>query len=392
MLPVRAGHAAPCPYFGACGGCALQDRPYPEQLALKRGRIEQAFSSLGYGEPVELIGLDDPWRYRNKAELAFGTQGGALTLGFHARGSFWRVVDAADCLLLPESMVRLAREVHALAGATDLPAYDTRTHRGFWRHLILRHSRTTGQLLACIVTAPGDQAPVERLAERLLARGSPLAGLSWGVSERLSDVAVPEALAASWGATRVDEQIGPFRCALEVFTFLQPSVRQAERLYAAVCEALDSQVRVAWDVYSGAGLIAYHLARQAREVYGIESDPGQVALARENARRNHLPPITWSAGPAETILRERRFWLGPARPDAVVVDPPRAGLHPSVLSTVLAARPRTIAYVSCNLQTLVRDLRVFGASYPRYRLERVRAFDMCPQTWHAEFLAVLRRV
>ncbi len=382
----------PCPYFGTCGGCAIQDLAYEDQLALKRERLRRAFASLPEAPAIEVIGLDDPWRYRNKAELTFGETGGQLTLGFHAARSFWRVVDLEDCLLLPDPLVPILRDLRALAAASGLPAYRPRTHQGFFRYVLARHSRATQQVLLCVMTAAGSRDVVERLARDLTARHPGISSVFWGVTDKLADIAVPETLVHLEGAESLEDQIGPFRLRVHPLSFLQSESRQADRMYRALRRAVsEPSGGIAWDLYCGIGLAGFYLSKQFRKIYGIDSEPHHLELARLNASLNGVDNIEFRQGRVEALLADRRFWLQEAAPDVIVVDPPRAGLHPQALSSLLAARPRMIAYVSCNVQTLVRDLAVLVSSFPRYRLSTAQAFDMFPQTNHVEALVILQR-
>src|SRR5262245_15845660 len=204
----KRGFAAvepPCPYFGSCGGCSVQDLAYPDQLALKRQRLAALLAEFDPALELEIVGAEEPWRYRNKAELTFGQPrrpgphdpaqpSSDLTLGYHAARSFSTVVDLDDCLLLPEAMSRVLRTARRLARATDRPAYHPRRHDGFFRYLILRSSRLTGSLLACLVTAPGERAVIDAMAEALMAAHPELAGVYWGVSAKLADAALPDEL------------------------------------------------------------------------------------------------------------------------------------------------------------------------------------------------------
>ncbi len=388
---------APCPAFGECGGCALQDLAYDHQLALKRRRLEQALAPLGVVPPFELVGLDEPWRYRNKAELTFGQEDGRVTLGYHAARSFWRVVDLEDCLLLPQPLWPMVREVRALAQQTGLPAYQPRTHQGVFRHLIVRYSHATGQAMVCLVTAPGlDRDATRRimgeLAQTLRQRHPQLASVYWGLTTRLADVAQPDELVLLEGDAYLEDRVGPFRLRLHPLSFLQPASVQADRLYRALCDALGGCAeQVAWDLYCGVGLISFYLSACVRQVYAIDSEPHHLELAHVNAALNGLSNIEFRTGKVEVLLKDRRFWLQEARPDLLVVDPPRAGLHPDAVSSLLAARPATLAYLSCNVHSLVRDLQQLSTGFPRYRLTHLQAFDMFPQTNHAEVLAILRR-
>ncbi len=419
---------APCPYFGACGGCSLQDLAYHDQLALKRERLRRTFAALGEVPAFDVVGLEEPWRYRNKAELTFSEADGHLTLGYHAARSFWRVIDLEDCLLLPQPAVAALRDVRLLAAGTGLPVYHPRTHQGFFRYLLVRSSHATGQVLLCLITAPehaaggaAGRAPtapgtpvgdhpagagwcpsrsqervrdvVAGLAQEVVARHPAVTSFSWGITGRVADIAVPEELRALAGTSHLEDQIGPFRLRLHPLSFLQPASVQADRIYTRLVEMLgEASEGIAWDLYCGVGLVALYLARRFRKVYGIDVEPQHIELAALNASLNGLDNIEFRADRVETALRDRRFWLQEAKPDVIVVDPPRAGLHASALSSLLAARPRQIAYLSCNALSLVRDLQVLYAGFPRYRLEQVHAFDMFPQTNHVETLVLLQRV
>ena len=383
--------AAPCGYFGTCGGCALQDLAYDDQLLLKRRRLERALATLGSVPPLSLVGLDEPWRYRNKAEFTFGESAGRLTLGYHAAHSFSRIVDLEDCLLLPAPATALARDALRLAAETGLPAYHPRTHQGFFRYLLVRASHATGRVLLCLMTTPGHRPEVERIAAALLARAG-VASVYWGTTSRLADVAIPEELVLLGGEPLLEDRLGPFRLRVHPMSFLQPSSVQADRIYTAIAQAIGADApKVVWDLYCGIGLVSFYLATHAGKVYGIDVEPHHLELAQANARLNGLDNLEFRAGQVEALLRDRRFWLQEAKPDAIVVDPPRAGLHPQALASILAARPPRIAYLSCNAQSLVRDLQGMCSGFPRYRIATIQSFDMFPQTNHVETLVVLER-
>jgi len=383
----------PCPVFGTCGGCALQDLAYPDQLALKRARLAAVLAALGDMPPVELIPLEEPWRYRNKAELTFGqSPDGTLRLGYHAAGSFWRVVDIDDCLLLPDAVIPCVREVRALASRSGLPPYYPKTHQGFFRHLLVRSSQATGHILLALITAPGHREVIEAISREVMARHPAVTSFSWGITRKRADIAVPDELIPLGGQPLLEDRIGAFRLFVHPLSFLQPSGVQADRIYAHLCQALAAAAGgVAWDLYCGLGVIGFYLARQMRRVYAVDIERHQIELARRNAADNGLPNIEYRVGAVETLLLDRRFWLQEAKPDVVVVDPPRAGLHPRVIASLLAAKPAHLAYLSCNAQSLVRDLTALLSGFPRYRIAELIAFDMFPQTNHVETLAVLQR-
>ena len=457
---------APCPYFGTCGGCTLQDLSYADQLALKQQRLLRILGPLDPSLSIEVVGMEDPWRYRNKSELTFGSLDDQLVVGYHAARSFWRIVDLEDCLLLPQPLGRLMGQVRAFAKREGLSTYNPRSHQGFLRYLVLRMSHATGHILVCLVTtkagttpaagsptgvsagaaagptqaAPstlstepghtrsgsakevsmraayrptepvmssparecrstpglrptqGDRAVLDRLAEELTAFDPNVRSVYWGLNTKVADVAVPEELFLLRGEPYLDDRIGPFTLKLHPLNFLQPTPVQAERMYQRLIEwASHSPSGVAWDLYCGVGLIAFYLASKFRTVYGIDSDARNLEMGRLNAAANGIGNVEFRAGRAEDVLADKRFWLLEAKPDLVVIDPPRSGLHPRVIASLLAARPKQLLYLSCNAQALARDLQQLTTGFPRYHLRRAVAFDLFPHTNHLEILTLLER-
>ena len=383
--------SAPCVYFGTCGGCHLQDLAYPDQLAFKRAALLQALAPLGALPSVEVAGLDDPWRYRNKMEFTFGDRDGTLIAGMHQRGSFWRIVDLDDCLLVPAPLAAVLGTARALARQTALPAYNPRTHAGFFRHLLVRQSRATGRLLVALMTAAGERAVVERWAEALMARHPEIEGCYWGINRKAADVAIPDELVVVRGAAYVEERIGPFRLQVAPLTFLQPSTVQAERIYEEVRATAEFyRTGLAWDLYCGVGVIALYLAGRATRVLGIELDAGNIAAARANAAANGVANVDFRQGKVEEALAAASIGALP-RPGVIVIDPPRSGVHPHVIRGLASAGASQLFYLSCNAQTLSRDLLLLREAAPAYQIVAVKAFDMFPQTTHLETLVRLER-
>ncbi len=383
---------APCPYFGTCGGCSLQDLAYADQIALKHQWLLRSVGELDPTLPVEVVPLDDPWRYRNKAELTFSESQQHLTLGYHAARSFWRIVDIEDCLLLPEAMSAVLRDVRGLAQRTGLPAYNPRTHHGFFRYLTLRFSHATGKLLVCLMTTQGTRSVIEDMADELIRRHPEMTSFYWGINQKVADVAIPDELFLLRGHPYLEDRIGPFAIQLHPLNFLQPTPLQAEWMYARLVELVSSVPSgIAWDLYCGIGLIAFYLASKYRTVYGIDVDAHNLQMAHLNARQNAITNVQFHLGRTEELLANKRFWLSEAKPDVVVVDPPRSGLHHRVTGALLAARPKQIVYLSCNLQALTRDLKLLVSGFPRYRLCQAVAFDLFPHTNHLEVLTLLER-
>ena len=383
---------APCPYFGTCGGCTLQDLAYADQLALKQQRLLRILGPLDPSLSIEVVGMEDPWRYRNKSELTFGSLDDQLVVGYHAARSFWRIVDLEDCLLLPQPLGRLTGQVRAFAKREGLSTYSPRSHQGFLRYLVLRMSHATNHILVCLVTTQGDRAIPQRLAEELTAFDPNVRSVYWGLNTKVADVAVPEELFLLRGEPYLEDRIGPFTLKLHPLNFLQPTPVQAERMYQRLSEwASHAPSGVAWDLYCGIGLVAFYLASKFRTVYGIDSDARNLEMGRLNAAANGIGNVEFHAGRAEDVLANKRFWLLEAKPDLVVIDPPRSGLHPRVIASLLAARPRQLLYLSCNAQALARDLQQLTSGFPRYHLRQAVAFDLFPHTNHLEILTLLER-
>ncbi len=383
--------AAPCAHYGSCGGCSLQDLVYSDQLLLKYACVREALAPLGIevSEPIEPH--IDPWRYRNKAELTFGTAQGRMALGYHEAGSYWRVVDINECLLMPESVAPVVRAVRDVCEASGLAAYRQKSHEGFFRHLIVRHSRATQQIMLALITSPGESETLKALLQAVAQRFSSVTSVYWGVSEQLADVAYPDTLTLIAGSGMLEDRMGTFEIRLLPFSFLQPSSVQADRIYRQLVDWVGTG-GIAWDLYCGMGLIGMYLACAYRKVYGIEVEASSLSLAKTHAALNRIENIEFHVGKTETLLSDRRFWLQEAKPELVVVDPPRAGLHASVIATILGAKPLRIAYLSCNVASLARDLEILQKGFPRYRVAHVKAFDMFPQTAHVETLVVLERI
>ena len=383
----------PCQYFGTCGGCSIQDLAYADQLVLKKQRLLRMLGELDPAIDVEVIGLEEPWRYRNKAELTFGTDhSNRVMLGYHAARSFWRIVDLEDCLLLPEPIGRMLADARRLAENSGRPAYNPRTHQGFFRYLLIRASHSTGKLLVCLITTQGNRDLIERFGQELMARHPAISSFYWGVNEKVADVAIPDEFFLISGEPYLEDRLGPFKINLHPLNFLQPNPLQAQRMYLRLQELVGrASSAIAWDLYCGIGLISFYLASMFRMVYGIDWDAHNLEMARLNAEANAISNVQFHLGRTEDLLANKRFWLMEAQPELVVVDPPRSGLHPRVVGSLLAARPKQLLYLSCNAQALVRDLQLLLSGFPRYRLRQVDAFDLFPHTVHLEVLTLLER-
>ncbi len=388
VRPPAGWQVPPCPQFSVCGGCTLQDLTLDAQRAAKQGLVLHEVGPIAPDVTVHPIrGTDAATGYRNKLELTFGSRrwlaesdrGEPIEgrwLGFHAPGRFDRVVDAPTCSLAGPVASRAIAVTRTLALTDESPvAYDPRTHAGFWRHLLLREA--AGKLLVGIYTTPADDEQarhVERLA--LALREDPaVGGVIWMENASVADVA-RGAVRATWGDPILEERLGTRTFRLATTTFFQTNTAAAAVLYDVIGEAVGTG-RTLYDLYCGIGSIGLYLADRFERIVGVEEVEDAVAHAREHAAANGVD-ASYHAGRMEALLPV----LLDDTEAAVVVDPPRAGLHPSVAARLGALQARVLVYVACNAASLGRDRAILEAG--GWRLTDLWTVDLFPQTGHVE--------
>ncbi len=384
-----------CAHFGPCGGCDLQHMDYPQQVQWKLENLEAVLAQEGGLRsipPIEVVPMEDPWGYRSKMEFSFGQEGDRITLGLHQRGSFQRIVDITTCHIAPPTVSELLGAMRETAGRFPLKSYNPKIHQGFWRYAVVRSSRHAGELMLLVVTNEGSREPIDALAVELPKRVPTLKSLYWGVSTRVSDVALAERLSFIWGQEMLEDRIGDLRFVIRPTNFVQPNLILASQIYRSIQKRAQlTGNEVVYDLYCGIGLIALFLAHGCQAVYGVESEPENVAQADQNARLNGLTNASFLCGKVEDLLRGRALFKAGPRPDRIVVDPPRAGLHKEVYAPLLSAQAPVLMYLSCNPVSLARDLKILLERDPGYRVEAVELFDFFPHTTHVEVLVTLRR-
>lgn len=402
--PPRCGHA------GTCGGCRWQHVDYDAQLGFKRGLVRDALERIGgfRGIAVDPV-LPSPaiFHYRNKMEFSFGerwltgaeiaaTAGGVpadrFALGLHIPGRYDRVLDLRECWLFSERGQPVLDAVRAFARSRDLTIYSTLTHTGYLRHLVLREAKRTGEFMVNLVTTDHRPALVRALADELLRRFPFITTIVNNITDRKSLVAVGDREEVLAGEGVLTERIGENTYRISANSFFQTNTLQAERLYDLVRDLARLRAEhLVFDLYSGTGTIALHLAAGVRAVIGVEGVEAAVQDARANAVRNGRSNCTFHAGDLRDRLTRDSGWLAEAgTPDVVVLDPPRSGMHERVVREVAALAPGRIVYVSCNPATQARDLALLCAAAP-YRITAVRPVDMFPHTMHIESVAALER-
>lgn len=384
-----------CEHFGTCGGCQLQHLSYPAQVEWRRQLLEQVLAREMPAltlPPIQVLPMESPWGHRAKMEFTFGQDGERVTLGLHPRASFDRIIDVRRCEIAPEEVNLLLPAIRELVNGFPLRAYNPKTHDGFWRYAVIRTARQSGQMMLVLITNEGPREPLESMARILPQRVPSLRSFYWGVSGRVSDVAQPERLELLCGAEALEDQVGHVRYRFGPSNFVQPNHALVERVYETIrTQAGLTGSEAVYDLYCGIGLIGLYLARQARVVYGVESEPANVAWAERNAAANGIANALFLCGRVEDVLRGRALFKAGAAADLIVLDPPRAGLHRDVTAPLLEALAPRLAYLSCNPASLGRDLKVLLEREARYRLTSLHLFDFFPHTDHQEVLAFLQR-
>jgi 23S rRNA (uracil1939-C5)-methyltransferase len=378
-----------CAHFGVCGGCAWQDLDYAEQVRHKHGQVVDALRRIGGFEGIEpepMIPAEDLFGYRNKVEYSWSAGPDGPRLGYHRLGRWDRLIGVDHCHIASDASNDVRRAFERWATELGLAAYDGRSGDGYLRHLVVREGGGTGELLAMLVTAPGDVPGGERLAELV---PDSVVGVVHAVNQGVAEVSAGLEQILLFGRDRFTERIGGLEFAVTAGAFMQTNTVMAERLYALAIELAGLRPDdVVWDLYCGAGAIGLLAAPHARAVYGIEISEESIAGARENAARNAIRNAEFVAGDVAKSVRPLLERV--PKPDVVFVDPPRAGLTPKAVRRVLELAPDRLVYVSCNPTTFAPNARqlVDGG----YTLETVRPLDMFPHTPHIECVARLVRV
>ena len=389
VLSPAAGRAEPpCPHYEKCGGCVCQHMTYETSLQMKREVVQDAMRRIG-GLDVEVqpvLGMDDPWHYRNKTTLPIGGEKGQPKIGFFAPRSH-RIIDIEKCLIARPESDAAAAVLRKWMEKFLVEPYNEETHRGLVRHMMTRVSRA-GQVMA-VVIATGP-LPHERELTAMLRAGVPgLCSLYLNVNRRNDNVILGSESHLIWGEPRLNDTLCGLQYALSPQSFFQVNPTQTEKLYQTALDfaELTGNELVA-DLYCGAGTISLLLAKRAKHVVGIEIVPQAIRDAEENARVNGVSNAEFHAAAAEELLPQ--LVAQGLRPDVIVLDPPRKGCEEPVLRAIAEAAPRRVVYVSCDPATLARDAKIL-ASFG-YAPAACQPVDMFCQTEHVETVLLLSKI
>ncbi len=381
---------APCPHFGACGGCRFQNLSYEAQLAAKEAQVRDSLTRLGRFDdpPLEpIVPAASIYRYRNKLEYSFTSDDDGAALGFHRAGRWDEVLAIDECLLTTDLGNAIRVAVRDWAREERLAAYDQEHGTGYLRHLVVREGRNTGQVLVQLVTAAGEKFEAGYLVE-VLRRFPEVRSIHWAINDSPAEVTnLPTKLL--WGEEAIEEEVLGLRFRVRPNAFMQTNTEMAETLYATAIDFAGlTGTETVYDLYCGTGTIGLALAKQAMTVWGIDISEESVACAIENAEINGVGNIAFFAGNVAQSLEELAERAGP--PDVVVVDPPRAGLAGKATRRLGRLEAGRIVYVSCNPTTLASDVRALCDDWG-YKLVRCRPIDMFPHTPHIESVSLLER-
>lgn len=407
---------ASCGIYKECGGCQLQHFDYAAQLEWKRQHVVDNLARIGKlrvtGEEERgkagkagpqsdadrsggtdavivhpTIGMDEPWRYRNKAAVPVGrdAEGGGLQAGFYARGSH-RIIDMDDCLIQHEHNDEVIRVVKQIGRELGASPYDEETGRGVLRHVVARTGVVTGEIMVVLVTNSRKLPSEDRWIERIREELPDVKSIVQNVNERNTNVIFGDETRVLWGSEVIYDELDGIRFAISARSFYQVNPVQTVKLYRKAVEYAGlTGTEDVIDAYCGIGTISLFLARKAGRVYGVEIVPEAIEDAARNAALNGIKNATFEAGPAEVVIP--RWREEGITADVIVVDPPRKGCDPALLETILAMEPKRVVYVSCNPSTLARDLRVLEDG--GYRTVEVTPVDMFPWTTHVECVVLL---
>ena len=390
-----------CVHSGLCGGCLYQGLPYEEQLKIKREQVKRLLDQVTDPDTYEFQGIEGSpisAGYRNKMEFSFGdeTKGGPLALGMHKRGSFYDIVTTPECQIVHRDFCRILEATREFFENAGVPFYRKLQHMGYLRHLLVRRAVKTGEILVVLVTTSqkecfggeaGERQALETWKERILQLSleGKMAGILHTCNDSLADVVRSDRTEILYGGDWFYEELLGLRFKITPFSFFQTNSLGAEVLYEKVRSYIgDTKDKVVFDLYSGTGTIAQILAPVAKQVVGVEIVEEAVEAARENAKLNGLDNCQFLAGDVLKVVDELK-----EKPDLIVLDPPRDGIHPKALGKIIDFGVERMVYVSCKPTSLVRDLIVLQER--GYRVEKVCCVDMFPETGNCETVVLLTR-
>ncbi len=382
LAPSPMETAPACPHFPLCGGCSTQQISPEDELTLKAEELSRL-----YHRDVPISRPSSVDHYRNKMEYTFGNleRDGDLTLGLHVRGRFHDILPTPHCRIVHEDFPRIQEALQSYFREKDLPFYNRRTHEGLLRHLVLRRSFSTGEILLNFVTTSEAGLDEEDFVDfvRSIPTEGDIASIYHTTNDALGDVILPENERLLFGKSAIEETLLGLRFSIGPFSFFQTNPVSAALLYDKARSLVKGAHRL-YDLYSGTGTIGQILAPVCEEVIGVEILPEAVAAANERAKKNGIENATFLCGDVLRVVEDLE-----ATADVIVLDPPREGIHPKALPKILAFAPKAFLYISCNPRAQAQELPLFENA--GYTLTHIEALDQFPRTPHVETVVLMSR-
>lgn len=379
--------AAPCPVFAQCGGCQLQHLSYEGQLKWKEKMVRNVMTRIGkIDAPVLPVkGMDNPWNYRNKAQIPFGLNGEAPIAGFYKTKSH-DIVDTDRCLIQTAEADAILEGLKPRLWKLGIKPYDEQTGQGMLRHVVVRTGRATNEVMVVLVTKKRKFPQAEAAVDLIKQLVPNVTSIMQNINGEKTNVIFGNETLKLWGNDTIEDTIGDVRFEISARSFYQVNPEQTEVLYKQALDYADLKGNeTVIDAYCGIGSISLFLAQKAKSVMGVEIVPQAIEDAKRNAELNGFTNTYFEAGPAEEVIP--RWYKEGKTADVLVVDPPRKGCDEALLNTILEQRPKRVVYVSCNPATLARDLRILEDG--GYKTQEVQPVDMFPHTAHCEAVAWL---
>jgi 23S rRNA (uracil1939-C5)-methyltransferase len=391
-----------CKHFGTCGGCKWQNLPYEKQIYYKQKQVADSLQRIGkvpIPEILPIIGSEKQRYYRNKLEYTFSETrwlsdeeikageeiSDRKALGFHIPGKFDRVLNIEECFLQDDLSNKIRNALREYTNNEGLGYYHHSQNKGFMRNLIIRNTQV-GEWMVFVVFADNDIKAIEGVMKFLQTKFPEITSLLYVINKKGNDTILDLEINCFSEQDHIFEEMGDLRFKIGAKSFFQTNTAQALELYRSVLDfASLTGSDVVYDLYTGTGTIANYLARKCKKVIGIESVEAAIEDARVNATMNGITNVSFFAGDLKDVMNDEFIELH-GKPDVLVTDPPRAGMHPDVVKTILKMMPAKIVYVSCNPATQARDINLLSE---KYNVVAIQPVDMFPHTHHVENIAVL---
>lgn len=378
-----------CSKADRCGGCQLQHLTYKAQLDFKKNKVEEALKRIGGFDNVkvnEVIGMDNPYNYRNKAQYPVREVQGAIQIGFFASRSH-RMIPIETCVIQNEVNDRILDAIKEYMKVNGVLPYNEETHKGLIRHIVIRNTKDFASVNVTLVIN-GNMIPNNQELINRLSQVSSVEGICLNINREKTNVIMGEQTKVLYGDLYLIDTIGDIRYRISPASFFQVNPVQTEKLYKKALEYAGlTGEEIVWDAYCGIGTITLFLAQKAKKVYGVEIIPEAIEDAQYNKQLNGIDNVDFFVGKAEEVI-EAQYREGIVA-DVIVVDPPRKGCDASLLETMKKMNPEKIVYVSCDPATLARDIKILAEA--GYEIQRVQPVDMFPMTTHVETVVSLRR-